>query len=49
MGDEVVISGGRIDEEIDPLLHDDLLRRPSLPAGCAGPYWIMGDILSLEE
>ena len=49
VGDEVVISGGRIDEEIDPLLHDDLLRLPSLVAGCAGPYWIMSDILSLEE
>lgn len=49
VGDEVVISGGRIDEAIDPLLDSELLLLSSFTGGCAGPYWIMGDILSLEE
>lgn len=49
VGDEVAISGGRIDEEIDPLLDNEWLLLSSFVGDCAGPYWIVGDVLSLEE
>lgn len=49
VGDEVVISGGRIDEEIDPLLDSEWLRLSSFAGGCAGPYFIVEDMLALEE
>ena len=49
VGDEVVISGGRIDEAIDPLLDREWLRLSSFAGGCAGPYFIVEDMLALEE
>jgi len=49
VGDEIVVSGGRIVEEIDPLLDGELLLLSSFAGGCKGPYWIVGDILVLEE
>ncbi|HRO23841.1 MAG TPA: hypothetical protein PLR07_06050, partial [Promineifilum sp.] len=42
VGDEVVVSGGRIIEEIDPLLDSELLLLSSFAGGCKGPYWIVG-------
>ncbi len=48
VGDEIVVSGGRIIEEIDPLLDGELLLLSSFAGGCKGPYWIVGDILVLE-
>jgi len=48
VSDEVVVSGGRIIEEIDPLLDGELLLLSSFADGCKGPYWIVGDISVLE-
>lgn len=49
VGDEIMVSGGRVIEEIDPLLDGELLLLSSFVGGCKGPYWIVGDVLVLEE
>ena len=48
LGDEVVMSGGRIDE-IEPLLDADFLWLDSIPDTCPGPYWVVEDGLPLDE
>ena len=48
LGDEVVLSGGRL-QEIEPLLDAEVLRLDSIPDTCAGPYWVVEDVLPLDE
>lgn len=47
VGDEVVMHGGRL-LEIEPLLDAEVLRLDSIPDTCAGPYWVVEDVLVLE-
>jgi len=44
----VVLSGGRL-LEIEPLLDAEVLRLDSIPDTCAGPYWVVEDVLTLDE
>ena len=48
VGDEVVMHGGRL-LEIEPLLDAEVLRLDSIPNTCAGPYWVVEDVLTLDE
>jgi len=48
LGDEVVLSGGRL-QEIEPLLDAEVLRLDSIPDDCPGPYWVVEDGLPLDE
>lgn len=47
VGDELVVSGGRLDE-ILPVVDIDFFFLSTIPDECPGPYWVVESVLALD-